>query len=320
MVDASYGMREMIGYLAKNGIVKDPRLRIQRLRPLLSTRLENYVKYSFELLNRDVAKQLFKSDWPIYTLPPTIPLRPSMAKSLGHEFVHLEWLLVEGEVHDSIICRNVKIAKARKSRARSSFRTSRSGPMVTLSDVVIDKYSIVTARHTIAGRPGECHLPQTRSYLMKIAMFASEATLWPKSGGLADVVYALSKELAKEGHDVIIGMPYYSVNQSQESQDQESRFLRGLYVLASPRSPIYSYESEGITYYLISNQYYFDRDKLYGYDDDGERFAFLSLGLPSLIEVHRFPSRHRPCPRLADRDDPVPRSKSRTASTISIRR
>ena len=35
---------------------------------------------------------------------------------------------------------------------------------------------------------------------MKIAMFASEANPLAKSGGLADVVFALSKELAQEGH------------------------------------------------------------------------------------------------------------------------
>lgn len=35
-------------------------------------------------------------------------------------------------------------------------------------------------------------------------------------------------------------------------------------------------EQDGITYYLIDNEYYFKRDSLYGHYDDGERFSFFS--------------------------------------------
>ena len=44
---------------------------------------------------------------------------------------------------------------------------------------------------------------------MKIVMVASEARPFCKTGGLADVVYSLSKELAKEGEDVSIILPFY---------------------------------------------------------------------------------------------------------------
>jgi starch synthase len=123
---------------------------------------------------------------------------------------------------------------------------------------------------------------------MKIAMFASESNPLAKSGGLADVVYALGKELAKEGHDVIIGMPYY---QSIKAKNLKTKKVGSFDVYMSWRhqeAQVYSYESEGVTFYLISNQYYFDRDKLYGYDDDGERFAFLSLACRRLLKFIDF--------------------------------
>ena len=44
---------------------------------------------------------------------------------------------------------------------------------------------------------------------MKIAMFASEALPLSKTGGLADVTYALSKELVKGGNEVILISPFY---------------------------------------------------------------------------------------------------------------
>ena len=51
---------------------------------------------------------------------------------------------------------------------------------------------------------------------MQILMVASEAVPFVKTGGLADVVSALSKQLKKNGHDVRIVMPrYYRIDRSR---------------------------------------------------------------------------------------------------------
>ena len=44
---------------------------------------------------------------------------------------------------------------------------------------------------------------------MKIAMIASESRPFCKTGGLADVVYSLSKELTVIGEEVMVIMPFY---------------------------------------------------------------------------------------------------------------
>ena len=46
---------------------------------------------------------------------------------------------------------------------------------------------------------------------MKIVMLASESEPFCKTGGLADVVFSLSKELVKLDNDVSIFLPYYYV-------------------------------------------------------------------------------------------------------------
>ena len=49
---------------------------------------------------------------------------------------------------------------------------------------------------------------------------------------------------------------------------------------------IYSLQKDGVTYYFVDNKYYFDRDTLYGFMDEGERFAYFSkvaAELPRLV-------------------------------------
>ncbi|MDO5330308.1 MAG: glycogen synthase [Bacillota bacterium] len=125
---------------------------------------------------------------------------------------------------------------------------------------------------------------------MKIAMVASEINPLAKSGGLADVVYALSKEIVKKGEEVICVMPYYaSVNKALKGRPVER--VGGFLVYLSWRrgmADIYKTEIDGITYYLIGNDEYFNRPQLYGYDDDGERFAFFSLAARGLFEFIKY--------------------------------
>ena len=50
-------------------------------------------------------------------------------------------------------------------------------------------------------------------------------------------------------------------------------------------------EHEGVTFYFIDNEQYFKRDGVYGYEDDGERFAFFSkavVQLPKVIGFERY--------------------------------
>ncbi len=124
---------------------------------------------------------------------------------------------------------------------------------------------------------------------MKIAMIASESNPLAKSGGLADVVYSLSAELAKMHHEVIVVMPYYKSIKNKKGLIGKN--IGSLHVDMSWRnieSAVYEEEIDGVKFYLIDNQYYFGRDSLYGYDDDGERFAFFALASIKLLEEISF--------------------------------
>lgn len=113
--------------------------------------LNKYIEYSFELLNPEIAKTLFKEDWPIFTIThDTCPALYGASSKISNSFI-ANGCVVEGTVENCILCRGVHVGKGSKLSNCIVLRGTRVGEKVTLSNVVIDKYSIVTDRHTIEG-------------------------------------------------------------------------------------------------------------------------------------------------------------------------
>ncbi len=119
---------------------------------------------------------------------------------------------------------------------------------------------------------------------MKILMVASEAAPLAKTGGLADVVYALSKELVILGEEVSVVLPFYK--NIHNLHKLQIKHLASLDVALGWRvqvAKIYKTFIDGITYYLVENDRYFDRAGYYGFGDDTERFAFFTLAIRNMI-------------------------------------
>lgn len=140
-----------------------------------------------------------------------------------------------------------------------------------------------------------------------IIMVASEGNPLCKSGGLADVIFSLSEELTKKGNKVAVILPFYK---SIKDIRKLFKFVRTGHAVIEmswrhQEAEFFRAEYKGLIYYLIGNHYYFDRDMLYGYEDDGERFAFFSLAalhlansfqeIPDIIHVHDHQSAMIPC-------------------------
>jgi starch synthase len=109
---------------------------------------------------------------------------------------------------------------------------------------------------------------------LKILILAAEIVPFVKVGGLADVVGALPKALRALGHDVRLVMPRYG--QIDPERFGLSTVLDKLSVdMATFREPVSVRQGsigEGIPVYMIDAPRYFDREHIYGYMDDGERF------------------------------------------------
>ena len=119
---------------------------------------------------------------------------------------------------------------------------------------------------------------------MNILYVTSEAVPYCKTGGLADVAGSLPQALAKGGDHVSVILPLYQT--VSEKWIDQLHFEKWTYVRLAWRSVycgLFSLEHEGVTWYFVDNEHYFKRPDLYGYYDDGERFAFFSRAVTELL-------------------------------------
>ena len=124
---------------------------------------------------------------------------------------------------------------------------------------------------------------------MKILFAASEAVPFAASGGLADVVGSLPKAIKSKGNDCRVVIPLYK--SIKPELRAEMTFLRNITVDVSWRKQycgIFMAEKNGITYYFIDNEYYYDRDGLYGFYDDCERFVFFDRAVLEMLKYIDF--------------------------------
>ena len=113
---------------------------------------------------------------------------------------------------------------------------------------------------------------------MKILYVTSEAGPYAASGGLGDVMGALPKAIT-ENEDITaeVIMPLYS--NIKDEYRKKFELVADITFDLSWRhtgASVYKLANGGVTYYFVENHYYFDRGRLYGEFDDGERFAFFS--------------------------------------------
>jgi len=119
---------------------------------------------------------------------------------------------------------------------------------------------------------------------MIIFNICSEANPYIKTGGLADVTYSLSKELAKS-NDVSIILPLYNKIKEKGISYNKVAQVSTHMSWRQQNSSVFLEKRDGINFYFIENLQYFERDGIYGYPDDGERFAFFSLAAIELIKT-----------------------------------
>ncbi|WP_435925532.1 glycogen synthase GlgA [Paenibacillus sp. DYY-L-2] len=124
---------------------------------------------------------------------------------------------------------------------------------------------------------------------MKILFAAAEAAPFIKTGGLADVIGALPKALKNEGHDVRIVLPKYK--DIPNAYMDQVQHLGEVSVPVGWRKQYCGIEYlvwDGIPVYFLDNEYHFGRDGVYGYWDDGERFAFLDRAVLEILPAIDF--------------------------------
>lgn len=116
-------------------------------------------------------------------------------------------------------------------------------------------------------------------------MVSSEVKPFSVSGGLGDVASVLPQRVKKLGHDVRVITPMYK-GIYEKYKDYLTVCDAFDIQLGYGSMPIliYSLVYEGVTHYFIRSDYHFNREQLYGYNDDYARFAFFSRVSVDVLE------------------------------------
>jgi len=128
--------------------------------------------------------------------------------------------------------------------------------------------------------------------MKRVLFVASEASPFIKTGGLADVAQALPKALKKKGLDVRVIIPLYGKIKHERLNDLE--FIKDFSVNLNWREKhvgLFRLNHEGITYYFIDNEFYFNRNEIYthyGHEDKGEKYAYFNYAVLESIKYMDF--------------------------------
>jgi starch synthase len=116
---------------------------------------------------------------------------------------------------------------------------------------------------------------------LKVLFLAAEAAPFAKVGGLADVAGSLPKAIRRLGHDVRLMIPRYGTISSQEFELEQIGDPFRLPVGAGKETAhlIRSTLGEDVPVYLLWNEHCFSsRERVYGFEDDAQRFAVFCRG------------------------------------------
>jgi starch synthase len=122
---------------------------------------------------------------------------------------------------------------------------------------------------------------------LRILFVSAEVAPYAKAGGLADVAGSLPKALRALGHEVRIMMPRYG--RIDRAEHELEPVLESLVVSFPDREEkaqlLETTLNGGVPVYMIESEHYFDREAIYGYPDDGERFLFFCRAVLKAIEI-----------------------------------
>ncbi|WP_297565292.1 glycogen synthase GlgA [uncultured Faecalibaculum sp.] len=142
--------------------------------------------------------------------------------------------------------------------------------------------------------------------MASVLMCASEGLPFVKTGGLADVIGSLPAALADQGNEVKVVLPLY--RKIAEKYMNDLHFCCEYTVSINYHEVpvrIWSTMVGPVAFFFVQHQGYFERDSLYGYDDDGERFAYFQKAViemlnqlnywPNIVHCHDWQTAMIPC-------------------------
>lgn len=264
--------------------------------------LHDYYEVSMQLIEKGTLGTLFEKVGRIRTKDPLNP--PTFYGVDNHtenSFVS-SGAIISGTVENSIISRRVIVKEGAKVINSIIMNNAVIEENAYLENVILDKETLVKKSARITGKKEDPFVSEKKqvvfsSFAPKVVILSAEASPFVKRGGLADMVGSLSRELSLSGAEVKVFLPLY-----REIKEKFSALLHLDNELSLTvdnkeyRINVYSYLEEKASYYFIDLYMFFDRGKIYGYQDDPYRFAYYTKAVceylskisytPDIIHFH----------------------------------
>ncbi len=273
-----------------------------------------YCKYSFyitneydlhqasmELLDLTRAREVFSLERPIYSKETMSMPTTYMTNAIEKNAIVASGAKIYGQIINSTIGRKVVIGENSVVKKSVIMNQTIIGNNCYIENAILDKQTIVLDNATILGgknlfisEKGQKVYDDDTLIIYQIAV---ECNPFIKTGGLADIVGSLAYNLTSLGVNSRVIMPLYrSIKLHYIGVLHFEAELNIIFNKEEIRANVYSYLDKNTLFYFIDSYRYFDRKNIYGYDDDGERFAYFSLAAveflnlieekPNIIHIH----------------------------------
>ena len=251
---------------------------------------------NMQILLPEIRNQLFPENRPIYSKETmSAPSRYGDFAIVKNSII-ASGAMIEGEVENSIIGRKVKVAYGAKIKDSIIMNQSiiESDALVEFS--IFDKETKVLKGSVVTGEEDEIFVSEKKQIVtthqkLAILQVSSECFPYIKTGGLADVVGSLAEEFSDLGKKSLVILPLYPQVKEKFNLLLELKVSNSInYGNKNYKVNLYTLVNTNTVYYFIESYDFFDREKIYGYEDDGDRFAFFNLAVIHFLDaIEEFP-------------------------------
>jgi len=246
---------------------------------------------NMQLLLPEVRQQLFRKDRPILSKETmSAPSRYSKEASVKNSIV-ASGAIVEGTLVNSIIGRKAIIKKGAKVSHSIIMNQCVIESGATIEYALLDKETRVVENAVVKGNLNQLFVSEKRQVVisdenLKVLQITAECNPFVKTGGLADIVGSLAENYSILGISSNVMMPLYPRIKDKYKLFIEIKADQIIdYGNDKYKVTLYVYNNQNVNYYFIESYDFFDREAIYGYKDDGDRFAFFSKAALAFLDV-----------------------------------
>jgi starch synthase len=249
----------------------------------------NYLKSNLDMLRFDIGRSIYREDRPVFSKEKNAPPAKYLSNAHTQNAMVSSGSIIDGTVINSIIGRDVIIKKGAVIKNSYVMTGSLIESNAQIDYAILDKQTIVKEDTIIAGTLRDPFMSQKEQLIsnverLRILMVASESYPFIKTGGLADVIGSLSRNLVRQGQDVTVILPLYKkIKDAFLESISRGKSMNVVYDEEKYHIRLFTYTYRKVKYIFIESHDFFDYDQVYGLPNDVDRFAFFNKVVVELL-------------------------------------